>query len=277
VSALVLVGDEDHFNLLLLEEVCDAAGYRVATASDGAELLDMVARERPDVVLVDAALPRLDGFEILRILKADKDLLEIPVLVIAAHEDVDGRSRAVSLGAEDCVSKPYRVFELQQRIKNALRAVRGDSAARSTPAVPVPAAATRAELGTSLEYELTRAERYGHPVTLVRLVFDHGAPSAAMSLRVALLDAARACLRASDRVFATGEREIALLLPETDEAGAAIVAARIRARATALPDFHSALGGPEAVRVGFACARGQGVRDPGALLSAAAPSPRAEG
>src|SRR5690606_15290382 len=161
---------------------------------------------------------------------------------------------------EDCVSKPYRVLELKQRIKNALRASRGDQTGRGSTMPP-----TRAELGMSLEYELTRAERYGHPVTLVRLALEPAGPWPAelgVALRVALLEAARAHLRASDLVFTTGEREIALLLPETDEPGARLVAERIRDRAASMPAFEAAPGGVGAVRFGFACARDHGVRDP---------------
>ncbi len=266
---LVLVGDEDPFNLRLLEEVCDAAGYRVQTAADGPQVLDMVARERPDLLLIDVTLPKLDGFEVLRILKADAELCAIPVLLIAPSDDVGGRSRAIALGAEDCVSKPYRVFEVQQRIRNALRAARGDQRTRSS------APPSRAELAMTLEYEFTRAQRYGHPLTLLRLAWATARPTlephAVRAIRAQLVEVVRPCLRASDQLFAASDHEIAILLPETDTAGASIVAERIRERiAHASPWTHFAREEPE-FGLGVASTAMRSLKDANALYAAAAP------
>ncbi len=273
---LVLVGDEDPFNLRLLEEVCDAAGYRVQTAADGPQVLDMVARERPDLLLIDAALPKLDGFEVLRILKTDAELCGIPVLLIAAHDDVESRSRAVALGAEDCVSTPYRVFEVQQRIRNALRAARGDQqGARSAPPP------SRAELGMSLEYELVRAERYGHPLTVLRVAWSACAPPleahAQRSLRAQLAEIVRPCLRATDQLFTMSDHELAVLLPETDAEGASIVAGRIRERVDAAAPWNAFGRAAPALALGLASTSQRAHRDAGALLASAAPTATSRG
>jgi two-component system, cell cycle response regulator len=268
---LVLVGDEDPFNLRLLEEVCDAAGYRVQTAADGPQVLDMVARERPDLLMLDGELPKLDGFEVLRILKADVELCSIPVLIIASYDDVESRSRAVTLGAEDCVSKPFRVFEVQQRIRNALRAARGDQhAARSSPPP------SRAELGMSLEYELTRSERYGHPLTLVRLAWSATQPPlephAARAVHAQLAEVVRTCLRAADQLFALADGELAALLPATDAEGAANVAERMRERVLrAAPWEHYGRTRPS-LGLGIASTGSRPFRDAHALLEAATPT-----
>jgi PleD family two-component response regulator len=277
MSSLILVGDEDPFNLRLLQEVCDAAGYRVLSAADGPHVLDMVARERPDVLLIDVALPKLDGFEVLRILKADAELCSIPVLLIASHDDVESRSRGIALGAEDCVSKPYRVFEVQQRVRNALRAVRGDQRLvtnRSpTSSAPPPA---RAELGMSLEYEFTRAQRYGHPLTLLRLAWGPPIPPlephAQRALRAQVTEAVRPCLRSVDQLFDAGDHELTIVLPETDDEGAETVAERIRARVTTSP-FWERLGrnAPD-VRLGLSSTSTKTFKDSAALHAAAHPS-----
>jgi PleD family two-component response regulator len=276
MSSLILVGDEDPFNLRLLEEVCDAAGYRVLSAADGPQVLDVVARERPDVLLIDIALPKLDGFEVLRILKADAELCAIPVLLIAAHDDVESRGRAIALGAEDCVSKPFRVFEVQQRIRNALRAVRGDKHLErrdgSASSAPPPA---RAELGMSLDYEFTRAQRYGHPLTLLRLAWGPMSPPlephVQRALRAQVTEVVRPCLRSVDQLFDAGEHELAILLPETDEDGADTVAERIRERIAGASFWERFGRGAPEVRLGLSSTAARTFKNSVALLAAAAP------
>lgn len=266
----VLVGDEDPFNLRLLEEVCDAGGYRVQTAGDGPELLHMISRERPDLLLVDVKLPKIDGFEVLRILKADAELRGIPVLLMTAIEDVRSRSRAIELGADDWLSKPYRVFEVQQRIRNALRASRGDQqAAKSSGNL------SRAELATTLEYEFIRAQRYGHPLTLLRVAWAPSKPPlerrAESIVRAQLVEVVRPCLRASDQLFAASDYEIAVLLPETARKGASIVADRIRARITQAALWSHFSRDEPNFGVGLASTAEGAIKDASALFLAATP------
>lgn len=240
MSALVLVADHDPFNLRLLHEVCEAAGYRVITAADGPEVLAMVARQPPDLLLLDANMPALDGFEILRILKSDVDLTNIPVVLVTNSGDDDARSRGFELGAEDYISRPYRVFEIQQRVRNVLRATRSDRGALSDTIPPAdqrdPAtgAGTPSQLLLALDYEHTRAERYGHPLTclVIRVqnasvlaeASDQGTADHAMSL---VGTGVRSCIRAVDHLFRLRRDEFGVLLPETDAEGASFVLERL--------------------------------------------------
>ncbi len=152
MSALVLVADPDPFNLRLLHEACEAAGYDVVTAADGPEVLAMVARRPPDLLMLDANMSEVDAFEILRILKADTSLENIPVLLVTDEGDLDSRRRGIELGAEDYLTRPYRVFEIQQRVRNVLRATRQDRLGipESTPPAdqrdPVTGAGTPSQL-----------------------------------------------------------------------------------------------------------------------------------
>ena len=126
MSALVLVADPDPFNLRLLHEACEAAGYDVIAAADGPGVLAMVARQPPDLLVLDAKMSEVDAFEILRILKTDPGLASIPVLLVSDEGDHEARRKGVELGAEDTLTRPYRVFEIQQRVRNVLRATRRD-------------------------------------------------------------------------------------------------------------------------------------------------------
>lgn len=251
MEALILVADADPFNLRLLQEVCEAGGHRVISAANGTEVLDAVARERPDLALVDVDLPELDGLEVLRILKADAALASLPVLLVTAPDDLDRRSRGIELGADDYVSKPYRVFEIQQRIRNTLRAS-GHDLARRDGQVAVE------QLGLSLDYEFTRAQRYGHPLACiaVRLAAVGGlSPEAGLEDAMMRLAAGlRTCIRVVDQLFRAGEREYAVLLPETDEAGATVVLNRIRQRVADGTFFGDQQDPAPALRAGLASA-----------------------
>ena len=242
MSALVLVADHDPFNLRLLEEACDAAGYDVVTAADGQEVLAMVARQTPDVVVLDSAVPTVDGFEVVRILKSDANLCEIPVVLVTDSEDVDARSKGIELGAEDYLTRPYRVFEIQQRIRNVLRAATGGKILATIPPAdqldPATGAGTPSQLLLSLDYEHTRAVRYGHPLTclLVRVVNQQQLADAGREQRddraMALIGSGiRGCIRAVDHLFRVRRDEFCVLLPETDAEGAQYVLKRLQRRA----------------------------------------------
>lgn len=240
MSALVLVADPDPFNLRLLHEACEAAGYDVSTAADGPDVLAMVARQPPDLLVLDAKMSEIDAFEILRILKADSSLAKIPVLLVSDEGDLDARQKAIALGAEDTLTRPYRVFEIQQRVRNVLRATRRDrlgipeSAPPADQRDPVTGAGTPSQLLISLDYEHTRATRYGHPLTcmVVRLsnatdiadASEERTADRAMGLIGAGL---KGCIRAVDHLFRLRRDEFCILLPETDGTGAGYVLRRL--------------------------------------------------
>ena len=240
MSALVLVADPDPFNLRLLHEACEAAGYEVVTAATGPDVLAMVARQPPDLLVLDAKMSELDGFEILRIFKGDPGQRSIPVLLVSDEGDHDARRRGVELGAEDTLTRPYRVFEIQQRVRNVLRATRRDrlgipeSAPPADQRDPVTGAGTPSQLLISLDYEHTRATRYGHPLTcMVVRVSNAGAIAEASNDGTA--DAAmgrigaglKSCIRSVDHLFRLRRDEFCILLPETDGTGAGYVLRRL--------------------------------------------------
>lgn len=246
MSTRVLIADDDPFNLRLLQELCEAAGYTVLTAGNGREVLDVVARERPDLILLDVAMPVLDGFEVMRILKADADLADIPVVLVTAAGDVDSRSQGIELGAEDYITKPYRVFEIQQRIRNALRVRAAESEAKRVKARaksselvdPLTRAGTSQQLLISMDYEFTRAERYRHELTymVVRItnyveIIEGSQQEAGEGVLVQLAAGLRSCIRGIDHLFRSDLEEFTMLLPETGEAGADTVRSRIETRA----------------------------------------------
>lgn len=236
MSALVLVADADPFNLRLLSELCATLGYDVMTAADGGAVLDAVARQRPQLVLMGAELPVMDGFQVLRILKADSGLRHVPVLLVTETNDTAGRERGFELGADDCMTKPYRTLEIQQRLRNVLKLTRvRDVSVDSDGPEELPHTGTRSQLHISLDYEFTRAVRYKHPLSCIAVrCKNHDALRAALGSAITervtlpLSAALRAGIRNVDHLFRASDAEFVILLPETAAAGARIVVDRLR-------------------------------------------------
>jgi two-component system copper resistance phosphate regulon response regulator CusR len=117
----VLVVDDDPINRKLLARSIVRDGHAVIAAEDGRQALDRVRDETPDVVLLDILMPGMDGFAVLKQIKADSALRDIPVIMISALEDFESVIRCIELGADDYLPKPFAFDELLARIRARLR------------------------------------------------------------------------------------------------------------------------------------------------------------
>lgn len=119
-GAWVLIVEDDRFNIRLLSEACRAAGLQVRVAMDGQEGLDEALRAPPDLMLLDLMLPRLDGFGVLERLRADARTEDVAVILVTAVTDAATRARGIELGADDFVTKPFRLPDLRVRMQALL-------------------------------------------------------------------------------------------------------------------------------------------------------------
>jgi two-component system sensor histidine kinase/response regulator len=116
----VLVVDDEPQNVLLLQDLLEARGYRVLTAGDGQNGLVLAGEHNPDVVLLDVMMPRLNGFDVCRRLKAEPSTAMIPVLLVTALDARDDRLAGIDAGASDFISKPIDSADLILRVRNAV-------------------------------------------------------------------------------------------------------------------------------------------------------------
>ncbi len=121
MSARVLVVDDILPNVKLLEAKLTSEYYDVLTATSGAEALEKVAAESPDLVLLDVMMPGMDGFEVCKRIKENKDLAHIPVVMVTALTDSEDKVRGLQAGADDFLSKPINDIALMARVRSLVR------------------------------------------------------------------------------------------------------------------------------------------------------------
>lgn len=117
---LVLVVDDDEGIRALLQRQMELEGYRVASAQDGATALKMADEMPPDIVLLDALMPDMDGFEVAESLKASEHTRTIPIIMVTALNDQKSRLRALKAGAQEFLTKPLDRNEVSLRVRNML-------------------------------------------------------------------------------------------------------------------------------------------------------------
>ena len=115
---LLIVDDEENLRSMLAAAL-QHHGYDVSTAENGRDALDVVARDRPDLVLLDVMMPDLDGFEVCRRLRAQGD--RTPVLFLTARDATEDKVRGLTLGGDDYLQKPFSLDELVARAEAVLR------------------------------------------------------------------------------------------------------------------------------------------------------------
>ena len=113
----ILVVDDSSDIRLLLRKTLQNAGHEVAVATDGDEVRPAILSSEPDLVLLDVAMPRMDGFAALTKLKQDRQTRHIPVIMVTAKGHPDDLDVARSLGAEDYINKPWAPGEVELRVQ----------------------------------------------------------------------------------------------------------------------------------------------------------------
>ncbi len=117
----ILIADDDQGIQVLLRVYCEDSGYESIEASNGAEALQKAERDLPDLVLLDANMPHMDGFEATRKLKENKNTRHIPIIMLTGLKSREDRIRGIAAGVNDFLTKPIDQEELMMRIRNHLK------------------------------------------------------------------------------------------------------------------------------------------------------------
>jgi diguanylate cyclase (GGDEF)-like protein len=241
-NVLVLVVDDDPTNVDLLTEVCRVSGYKTLTAHTGDDALKIARERRPDLILLDVMMPGIDGFEVLSTLKVDARCSDIPVILVTAVEEAEGKMKGLGAGAAEFIHKPFRTAELQQRMKQTIelhiskRHLREAEvellALRATD--PVTGVGNFQRLQPVLDYEFNRASRYSRPLSVACIVDEsidallsaNGREFADKMLQQ-IATTIRGEVREVDRIFRIDVSEFVVVFPETPQTGARIAVERI--------------------------------------------------
>ena len=112
----ILAVDDEPFNLEIIEEILEELDFELKLASSGPECLSMVEEYMPQVILLDVSMPKMNGYEVCKELKANPNTQDIIVMFVSARGTVEERMEGYSVGAEDYIVKPFGHDELKQKL-----------------------------------------------------------------------------------------------------------------------------------------------------------------
>ncbi|WP_457354966.1 diguanylate cyclase [Roseateles sp. P5_D6] len=259
---ILLVDDDPSAIRLLSHMLADVGNLRFATS--GEDALRLARESAPDLVLLDAEMPGMSGFEILEALKADPGLEDVPVIFVTSHSEPEFELSGFELGAADFIAKPVSAPLVVARVKTQLRVKRIADELRRIATIDVLTGVTnRRGFDDALAHEWRRARRAGDPLAVLMIDVDHfksfndhyGHPAGDVCLRAVAQTLASTSLRPADLVARYGGEEFVVLLPQTPRLGAEHVAHSILAAVEALSIRHDASSAAchVTVSVGVAC------------------------
>jgi DNA-binding response OmpR family regulator len=124
-TSLLIIEDDENISSAI-QEYFSRAGYNVNTAPDGVAGIEVAVRDRPDVIVLDLMLPRMDGLAVCKELRHKSP--QMPILMLTAKDDVVDKVLGLEMGADDYITKPFSLRELEARIKSVLRRSRAGAA-----------------------------------------------------------------------------------------------------------------------------------------------------
>lgn len=115
----ILAVDDEDMNRLIIEEIIKD-DYEVATASDGIECMASIAKRKPDLLLLDIAMPNMDGLTVCQKVRADEELKDLPIILLSGFASSDNISEGLAMGANSYITKPFTPSILRDEIKKYL-------------------------------------------------------------------------------------------------------------------------------------------------------------
>lgn len=257
----ILIVDDTPANIQILASAL-VKKYEILIATSGRAALELVhKKEKPDMILLDVMMPEMDGYEVCRLVKEDPATWSIPIVFITAKGDVTDQQHGFDLGAEDYIVKPFDLPLVIARINVHIRLKRKsdqlEHLALLDGLTDIP---NRRALENTLQREFGRAQREGKPLSLLMVDVDyfkpfndtygHGAGDECLRTIAHTLEAC--LLRPGDFIGRYGGEEFLVVLPDCDQAGALVVAEKLRCNIEGLsiPHKESKTSGHVTISVG---------------------------
>lgn len=259
---ILLVDDNPGMIQIMARILGGIADLRFATSGPAA--LEQARSFPPDLILLDAEMPGMDGYAVCEALKADPALRDAAVIFVTAHSESEFELKGLEVGAVDFIAKPISEQLLLARVKTHLRMKRLTDELRHIAAIDaLTEAVNRRTLDESLEREWKRGLRAGEPISVLMIDVDHfkqfndryGHPAGDSCLRGVSRALKSACRRPADLLARYGGEEFALLLPQTARAGAEHMAHRVLdlVEGLSIPHESSGTANHLTVSVGIGC------------------------
>jgi diguanylate cyclase (GGDEF)-like protein len=231
----VLVADDDVVNRQVLAELLKPE-HTVLLAKNGEQTLERAARHLPDLILLDVMMPDMNGYDVLRRLRADAQTAHITVIFISGLSRPEDEANGLKMGAADYISKPFNETVVMARVAMHLQMVRQRRMLEHLAHVDgLTELANRRRFDEVYEAEWQRSRRNGRPLSLALLDIDafkqyydfYGHPAGDRTLRAVARSAAAGLRRPADLAARYGGEELVLLLPDTEAAQAQQVVSAI--------------------------------------------------
>jgi len=258
----LLIVDDAMENIQILNHVLGEE-HEVLFAMNGERALELAHQHQPDLILLDAVMPGMDGYEVCAALRASADVRGIPIIFVTALTTPEDETRALEAGAVDFITKPFNVAVVRARVRTHLTLKRQSDAMRElTLTDALTGIANRRSFNDAIQNEWRRCARSAMPLSLVMIDIDHfkryndayGHQAGDACLKQVADTMLQCAGRSPDLLARYGGEEFVILLPQADSPGAQTVAERIleSVRALAIPHRMSSVSDAVTVSLGVA-------------------------
>lgn len=260
----ILVVDDAMENVQILHQALRDE-HEVLFALSGEKALEIALAQQPDLILLDAVMPGMDGYAVCAALEASPRLQDIPVIFVTALSQPEDETRALEAGAVDFISKPFNVAVVRARVRSQLTIKRQADAMRELSMTDgLTGMANRRHFNDRLDAEWRRCARAGMPLSLIMIDIDHfklyndryGHQAGDVCLQQVSAAMKRCAARPQDLLARYGGEEFILLLPQEGPDGVEAVAQRIQdeVRRLAVPHDASPTAATVTISMGLATA-----------------------
>lgn len=273
----LLIVDDAMENIQILNHVLGGE-HEVLFAMSGDKALELAHQHQPDLILLDAVMPGMDGYEVCAALRAAPNVRDIPIIFVTALTTPEDETRALEAGAVDFITKPFNVAVVRARVRTHLTLKRQSDAMRElTLTDTVTGVANRRSFDTAFDSEWRRCDRSRSPLSVIMIDIDqfkryndaYGHQAGDDCLRQVAGAMVQCAGRPPDLLARYGGEEFVILLPQVGQEGAETVAQRILevVRELAIPHRMSSVCDAVTVSVGIATMLpGSGAGDAEALV-----------